>query len=137
MFFEIAAREVFRDFPWRFLSNFYYATIMKLSYSALPRLFLALLPFGLLTSCEDEALILKNKELRQELNELEKQVDLLEINAGEDPGDQTEKLKRANEELAKAMEELQELDAEKEKLEASHAELEEDLREYQRKYKIR
>lgn len=89
-----------------------------------------------LSSCEDKALIQKNKELRQQLSELDRKVDILEVNAGEDPGDQTKALQTANAELSEAMERLKELDGEKERLEATHMKMEKELRDYKRKYQI-
>jgi len=90
-----------------------------------------------LASCEDEVLVKKNQDLRQQLSELEKKVDMLEINAGEDPGDQAVELKIVNEAVAKALVQLKEQDEEKEALEKEHAEMEKKLRAYQRKYQIR
>ena len=89
-----------------------------------------------LSSCEDKALIEKNKELRQQLSELDKKVDILEVNAGEDPGDQTKALQATNAELSEALERLKELDGEKEQLEAAHLKMENELRAYKKKYQI-
>lgn len=89
------------------------------------------------SSCEDKALIQKNEKLRVEISELEKKVSMLEVEAGEDPGEQTELLKQSNEALRLKMEELEKLDAEKERLESEHVKLEKDFREYQGKYKIK
>ncbi|BDS05798.1 hypothetical protein NT6N_08380 [Oceaniferula spumae] len=89
-----------------------------------------------LTSCEDKELVKKNEELRLQLSELEKKVDLMEINAGEDPGDQTAALNKTNSELRKAMAELEALDNEKDELEKKHAKMEEELRKYQKEYRI-
>jgi len=90
----------------------------------------------LFTSCEDKALVKKNEDLRLQLSEVEKKADLMEINAGEDPGDQTEALKKVNGELRKALSKLEELDDEKEELEKKQKALEEELRRYQKKYRI-
>jgi len=98
--------------------------------------FLALICLFAVTSCEDKVLVKKNEELRLQLSELEKEVDLLKISAGVDPGDQTSALKKVNGELREAMAELESLDNEKEKLEKKHAEVEEELRKYQKKYRI-
>lgn len=110
---------------------------MKSCFRALLRITVVAFAVLSVTSCEDEILVKKNLELRQQLSDLEKKVDILEINAGEDPGDQTLGLKKANAELAKALEDLKRLDAEKEKLEKSRAAMEKDLRDYQKRYKIR
>lgn len=101
------------------------------------KLFLLLFAIGSFSSCEDKALIQKNEELRKRVSELEKEVDILQINAGENPGDQTASIKQANKDLAKALGELEQLDAEKEKLEEAHAKMEKELRDYQRKYQIK
>ena len=90
-----------------------------------------------LTSCENKALVQKNQELREQLTDLEKQVSLLQISAGKDPGDQTAALKKANDELVKALEQLEQLDDERESLEESCAKTEKELRAYQKKYTIR
>ncbi|NWK56919.1 hypothetical protein HW115_14945 [Verrucomicrobiaceae bacterium N1E253] len=90
----------------------------------------------LVSSCEDEQLVAENQKLRQELSDLEKKVDLLKINAGEDPGDQTAAIKKANEELEQAMETIKRLDEEKAELESKHAAAEKDFRDYQKKYRI-
>lgn len=90
----------------------------------------------LASSCEDKALVKKNQELRERISELEKEVDVLQINAGEDPGDQTEAIEKANKELRQALAELEKLDAEKEQFEADHAKMEKELREYQKKYRV-
>lgn len=96
---------------------------------------LALFCFAV-TSCEDKALVQKNEDLRLQLSELEKKVDLMEINAGKDPGDQTAALNKVNGELRKALAELKALDDQKAELEKKHRELEEQLRRYQKKYRI-
>ena len=112
---------------------------MKLPFNAFLQCIVVTFTFLSLASCEevDEALVKKNQNLRQKLSEIEKKVDILEINAGEDPGDQTVALKKANDELAKALEALKQQDEEKEKLEKAHAKMEKDLRDYQKKYRIR
>lgn len=89
-----------------------------------------------LASCEDKELVRKNEELRQRVAELQKKVDILKIEAGEDPGDQTQEIKRVSEELRKALAKLEELDGERDKLEAVHAAKEKEFREYQRKYPV-
>lgn len=88
------------------------------------------------SSCEDKELIQKNEELRLQLSEIEKKADIAEINAGQDPGDQTEALKKVNEELSQTISKLDTLDKEKEAIEKKQAELEKELREYQGKYRI-
>ena len=92
---------------------------------------------GMISSCEDKAMVQKNEELRQRVSELEKEVDILQVNAGENPGDQSSSINRANKELTTALSELEKLDGEKEKLEETHAKMEKDLRDYQRKYQIK
>jgi outer membrane murein-binding lipoprotein Lpp len=98
---------------------------------------LAIASICLFSSCEDKAMIQKNEELRKQVSELEKEVDLLEINAGDDPGDQTAAIERANTELTTALGELEKLDGEKVKLEDAHTKLEKEFRIYQRKYQIK
>ena len=87
-------------------------------------------------SCEDKALVQKNEQLRQRVSELEKEVDILKINAGEDPGDQTEAIKATSESLRKTIAKLEELDGEREKLEQIHTAKEKEFRDYQRKYPV-
>ena len=89
-----------------------------------------------ISSCEDKELVKKNEELRQRVSELEKKVDLMQINAGENPGDQTAALKKANAELSRVLGELKELDNEKVTLEATRTKLEKELHAYQKKYRI-
>lgn len=89
------------------------------------------------SSCEDKALTQKNEQLRQRLSELEREVDLLEIGAGENPGDKTQEVKRVNDDLGRALAELEKLDHEKERLETAHAKLEKDFRDYQKKYQLK
>ena len=90
----------------------------------------------LFSSCEDEELVKKNEELRVQLSELEKKADMAEINAGEDPGDQTEAVKKVNEELNQALSKLEELDNEKTAIEKQQSVAEKELRDYQSKYRI-
>lgn len=91
----------------------------------------------IMSSCEDKELVEKNESLRARVNELEKEVDMQKLNAGDDPGDQTEGLELANADLRRALSELERLDEEKTELEESHAKLERELRAYQRKYRIK
>lgn len=109
---------------------------MKSPFFIFCRVFVAMGVVLSFTSCEDKALIQKNKELRQELSGLERKVDLLKLSAGEDPGDQTEAIKVANTELSDALEQIKTLDGEKERIEAAHEKMEKDLREYKKKYQI-
>lgn len=78
----------------------------------------------------------KNEDLRVQLNELEKKADLMEISAGENPGDQSAALDKVNVELRSALKELESLDNQKDELEKKHRELEKQLRSYQKKYRI-
>ncbi len=108
------------------------------SYLSLPiRMVFGAVAVVTLSSCEDKALVQKNEQLRQQVSELEKEVDLLEINAGENPGDQSKAIKQANDELRSALGELEKLDDEKGKLDAAHVKLEKDLRNYQKKYQLK
>lgn len=110
---------------------------MKSYFNLLFRVTLAGVAAITFTSCEDKALVQKNEQLRQRVSELEQEVGLLEINAGENPGDQTQAIKQANDDLGRALAELAKLDGEKEKLEASHVKLEKDFRDYQKKYQLK
>ena len=110
---------------------------MKTPFFVFCRVFAAMSIIVLLSSCEDKALILKNKDLRQRLSELERKVDILEVDAGEDPGDQTEAIKTANAELSTALKKLKDLDDEKERLEATHLKKEKELRNYKKTYQIK
>ena len=87
--------------------------------------------------CEDKALIQKNDDLKVEISELEKELDTLKIEAGEDPGDQSAKLESANESLAAELEKLKALDEQVEKLEAERIKLEEEMLAYKKQYKIK
>lgn len=89
------------------------------------------------TSCEDKEAIQKNEELRVQIVELEKKIGLMEIEAGEDPGDQSVHLKHANEELAKALKTLESLDDEKTALEEQQKQLVKEFRAYQQKYQVK
>ncbi|MCP5535295.1 MAG: hypothetical protein H7A51_03560 [Akkermansiaceae bacterium] len=109
---------------------------MKLHDSTAHRLVLSAFAVFLLTSCEDKALVRKNEDLRKQVSELEEQVGLLEMEIGEDPGDQTALISEANSALKKALEQLEQLDNEKMDLEASHEKLEKEFRDYQKKYPI-
>ena len=109
---------------------------MKRTFFRSLQLILAVSAIVTLSSCEDKALVQKNEDLRQRVSELEKEVDLKQVNAGENPGDQTSALKQANVNLTKALGDLEKLDDEKVKLEAAHAKLEKELRAYQKKYRI-
>jgi cell division protein FtsB len=110
---------------------------MKSFFIPLIRVFLASAIVVSLTSCDDDALVAQNQKLRQQLSQLEKEVDLLKINAGEDPGDQSTAIKKSNADLAKALAKLEQLDDERERLETSHAAREKEFRDYQKKYQIR
>jgi cell division protein FtsB len=111
--------------------------IMKSYFNLLFRVTLAVVAVVTFSSCEDKALVQENEQLRQRVSELKKEVDLLEINAGENPGDQTHAIKQANDDLGRALAELEKLDDEKEKLETAHVKLEKDLRDYQKKYQLK
>ena len=87
--------------------------------------------------CEDKALIQKNDDLKVEISELEKELDTLKIEAGEDPGDQSAKLESANTSLASELEKLKALDEQVEKLEAERIKLEEEMLAYKKQYKIK
>ena len=106
---------------------------MTSSYQLLSALVLACFFF---ISCEDKELVKKNEELRVKLNETKKQADLMEINAGEDPGDQSGEIAKVNEDLTNTLNKLKELDQQKEAVEEKQRVLEEELRAYQKKYRI-
>ncbi|MFK7909267.1 MAG: hypothetical protein AB8F34_01555 [Akkermansiaceae bacterium] len=89
-----------------------------------------------LTSCEDKALVQKNEQLRQKVNELEKEADIAKLSAGEDPGDQSEAIKTTSTEHQKTLAKLEELDAEREKLEKELVQKEKEFRAYQKKYPV-
>ncbi len=91
----------------------------------------------LFSSCENKELVEKNEELRVKLSELVKKADLAEINAGEDPGDQTEALTKVNAELAQTLSQLEQLDNERDAIEKKQIELEKELRTYKSKYRIK
>ena len=110
---------------------------MKLSYPMIFRFALAAMSLVAFSSCEDKALIQKNEKLRVEVSELEKEVSYLEIQAGEDPGDQSAAIEQTNKNMTKALEELERLDDERVKQEQAHKELEKEFRDYQKKYQIK
>jgi len=110
---------------------------MKLSCPMIFRFALAAIFVFACSSCEDKALIQKNEKLRLEISELEKEVSYLEIEAGEDPGDQSAAIEQTNKNLTKALKELEELDDERMEQEQAHTKLEKEFRDYQRKYQIK
>ena len=84
----------------------------------------------LLLSCEDRVLLKKDAELNLHIKDLKKQIESLQADAGENPGDQSQML-----DAAKA--EKKNLENQKKILERDHAKLESQYSNYKKSYPIK
>lgn len=102
--------------------------------SSIPYFILAIL--FLLPACEDKALLKKDEELNQYIKELKKEIEFLQADAGENPGDQSQMIASFSEILDKAKTEKKNLENQKDILERDHAKMESQYSDYKKSYPI-
>ena len=103
--------------------------------SSIPYFILAIL--FLLPSCEDRALVKKDAELNQHIKDLKKQIESLQADAGENPGDQSQMLASFSEILDEAKAEKKTLEDQKKILERDYVKLESQYSDYKKSYPIK
>ena len=91
----------------------------------------------LLLSCEDRVLLKKDAELNLHIKDLKKQIESLQADAGENPGDQSQMLASFSEILDAAKAEKKNLENQKKILERDHAKLESQYSNYKKSYPIK
>jgi len=91
----------------------------------------------ILPSCEDRALLKKDAELNLHIKDLKKQVESLQADAGENPGDQSQMLVSFSEIIDAAKAEKKNLENQKKILERDHAKLESQYSNYKKSYPIK
>ena len=91
----------------------------------------------ILPSCEDRALLKKDAELDLHIKDLKKQVESLQADAGENPGDQSQMLVSFSETIDTAKAEKKNLEDQKKILERDYVKLESQYSNYKKSYPIK